>query len=298
MDLTELFCDVDDFCKNNLINKQTLLPNSNGKQKRDRKKSLTDSEIMTILIYFHSSHYRNFKAFYFEHVCNHLWSLFPDLLSYTRFVAIAPTVLVQLCAYLKSRLDDPTGISYIDSTKIAVCGNKRISRNKVFSNTAKIGKTTIGWFFGFKLHLIVTERGGLIALKVTPGNVDDRTPVFEICQNIFGKLFGDKGYISKKLADSLFKDGIQLITTVKSNMKNKLMPMVDKILLRKRSIIETINDQLKNISQIEHTRHRSIWNFMVNLVCGLLAYTFQDKKPSIKGVEPIYQNAPGQLLLA
>jgi hypothetical protein len=220
---------------------------------------------MAILICFHSSNYRNFKAFYLEYVCNHLTHLFPGLLSYTRFVAITPGVLVQLCAYLKSRLNDPTGISYIDSTKIAVCGNKRISRNRVFSDRAKIGKTTMGWFFGFKLHLIVTEQGGLVAVKVTPGNIDDRAPIIEMSQNIFGKLFGDKGYISKNLSDTLFENGLQLITTVRSNMRNKLMPIIDKILLRKRSIIETINDQLKNISQIEHTRHRSVWNFMVNL---------------------------------
>lgn len=298
MDLTELFCDVDDFCKNNPIDKQTFLLNAHEKRKRHRKKSLTDSEIMTILIYFHSSNYRNFKAFYLEYVCNHLVDFFPGLLSYTRFVAITSSVLTQLCAYLKSRLDEPTGISYIDSTKIAVCGNKRIVRNKVFSNIAKVGKTTMGWFFGFKLHLLVTEQGGLLAVKVTPGNVDDRNPVAEMCQNIFGKLFGDKGYISKNLADSLFEDGVQLITTVRSNMKNRLMPVIDKILLRKRSIIETINDQLKNISQIEHTRHRSVWNFMVNVICGLLSYSFRDKKPCIKGIEPIYKNVSEKLLLA
>ena len=138
----------------------------------------------------------------------------------------------------------------------------------------------------------------IMAAKLTPGNVDDRNPVIEMCQNIFGKLFGDKGYISNNLASSLFEGGVQLITTVRSNMKNRLMPIIDKILLRKRSIIETINDQLKNISQIEHTRHRSIWNFMVNLICGLLSYSFRDKKPHIKGIEPIYENISGKLLLA
>jgi transposase len=298
MDLTTLFCDVDDFYKNNSTNQQILLSTDN-KKRRNRKKSLSPSEIMTILVYFHTSNYRNFKAFYIGYVSIHLKDMFPGLLSYNRFVEITPSVLLFLCTYLKSRLETPTGISYIDSTKIAVCSNKRISRNKVFSDIASIGKTTMGWFFGFKLHLIVTEQGGLIAVKVTPGNEDDRSPVPEMCQNIFGKLFGDKGYISKGLADSLLKDGIQLITSVRSNMKNKFLPIIDKILLRKRSVIETINDQLKNISQIEHTRHRSVWNFMVNLVCGLLAYTFQDKKPCIRGIEPIYETVcPSQLLLA
>jgi hypothetical protein len=205
MDLTTLFCCVDDFCKNNSTPQQTLLALDNKKH-RNRKKSLSPSEIMTILICFHPSNYRNFKAFYIDYVSIYLKNMFPTLLSYNRFVEVTPTVLLPLCAYLKSRLGTPTGISYIDSTKIAVCGNKRISRNKVFSDIATIGKTTMGWFFGFKLHLIVTEQGDLIALKMTPGNVDDRSPVPEMCQTIFGKLFGDKGYISKKLTDSLFNN--------------------------------------------------------------------------------------------
>jgi len=249
-----------------LTNKTSEL-SEQGKQRRNRQKSLSPSEIMTIVIYFHASGYRNFKAFYLNQVCPHLHPFFPKLLSYNRFVEIIPTVLLPLCSYLTSRLDEPTGISYIDSTKIAVCGNKRISRNKVFYNLGKIGKTTMGWFFGFKLHLITNENGGLIAVKITTGNVDDRAPVLKMADKIKGKLFGDKGYISKKLFEKLFSKGLQLITTVKKNMKNKLLPFVDKLLLRKRSIIETINDQLKNISQIEHTRHRSVSNFMVNLLC-------------------------------
>jgi len=289
MDLTTLFCDVDDFFKIHSFNQQTSELSEQGKQRRNRQKSLSPSEIMTIVIYFHASGYRNFKAFYLNQVCPHLHPFFPKLLSYNRFVEIIPTVLLPLCSYLTSRLDEPTGISYIDSTKIAVCGNKRISRNKVFYNLGKIGKTTMGWFFGFKLHLITNENGGLIAVKITTGNVDDRAPVLKRADKIKGKLFGDKGYISKKLFEKLFSKGLQLITTVKKNMKNKLLPFVDKLLLRKRSIIETINDQLKNISQIEHTRHRSVSNFMVNLLCGLISYTFQEKKPTIKGIEKLRQ---------
>jgi len=289
MDLTTLFCDVDDFFKIHSFNQQTSELSEQGKQRRNRQKSLSPSEIMTIVIYFHASGYRNFKAFYLNQVCPHLHPFFPKLLSYNRFVEIMPTVLLPLCSYLTSRLDEPTGISYIDSTKIAVCGNKRISRNKVFYNLGKIGKTTMGWFFGFKLHLITNENGGLIAVKITTGNVDDRAPVLKRADKIKGKLFGDKGYISKKLFEKLFSKGLQLITTVKKNMKNKLLPFVDKLLLRKRSIIETINDQLKNISQIEHTRHRSVSNFMVNLLCGLISYTFQEKKPTIKGIEKLRQ---------
>jgi hypothetical protein len=236
---------------------------------------------MTILIYFHGSNYRTFKHYYLEHVCKSLNKYFPNLVSYNRFVEISQTVAIELSAFLTSKFAPCTGISYIDSTKIAVCNNKRISRNKVFKDTASLGKSTMGWFFGFKLHLVVNDKGELVAVKVTPGNVDDRTPVPKMAAKIFGKLFGDKGYISKELFESLLKKGITLITGIKKNMKNKLMDIHDKILLRKRSIIETINDQLKNISQIEHTRHRSCTNFMINLLGGLIAYTFKDTKPSI-----------------
>jgi Transposase DDE domain len=297
MDLTLLFCEVDDFCKEFFLREPTNKI-EDGKPHRNRAKRLAPSEIMTILIYFHASGYRDFKHFYINHVIPHLAPLFPGLLSYTRFVAVIPSVLLPMCSYLSSRFDNPTGISYIDATKIEVCHKKRISRNKVFKGLGEIGKTTMGWFFGFKLNLIINEQGGLLAVKLTAGNVDDRRYVSEMSNEIYGKLFGDKGYISQKLFEELWERGLKLVTNVRSNMKNKLMPMIDKILLRKRSIIETVNDQLKNISQIEHTRHRSVWNFMVNLLCGLIAYTFQEKKPHITGVDEIRNLYPAEYLLA
>ena len=140
----------------------------------------------------------------------------------------------------------------------------------------------MGWFYGFKLHLVINEQGELLAVQLTPGNVDDRAPVSKLTKGILGKLFGDKGYISSKLFAELWNRGLQLVTHICRNMHNKLMPLMDKILLRKRSLIETVNDQLKNIAQIEHTRHRSVTNFLVNLVSGLISYTFQPKKPSLR----------------
>ena len=127
----------------------------------------------------------------------------------------------------------------------------------------------MGWYFGFKLHLINNDHGELLALALTPGNTDDRKPVPDMTQNLVGKLFGDRGYISQALFESLFERGLELITKRRKNMKNALVPLLDKILLRKRPIIETVNDQLKNICQIEHSRHRSPFNFLVNLVSGL-----------------------------
>jgi transposase len=208
---------------------------------------------------------------------------FPGLVSYNRFVEFIPSVLLVLCVYLRtSCLGTCTGISFMDSTALAVCKNPRIHSHKVFAGLAQRGKTSTGWFFGFKLHLIFNDRGELLNLLLTPGNIDDRKPVPKMVRKLFGKLFADKGYISKTLRAELLRTfNVQLVTGIRSNMKNALMPLMDKILLRKRAIIETIIDQLKNISQIEHSRHRSPVNFLVNLICGLIAYCRQPKKPSL-----------------
>lgn len=281
MDLTELFCDVDDFVKLQINNRITDNKNNSN---YFRPKKLSDSEIMTIVIAYHQSGYKNFKAFYFEYVNKYLKYQFPDLVSYNRFLELMSTVTALLTMYLVSKFGKNTGISYIDSTPIQVCKPKRMSRNKVFKNLAAKTKSTIGWFFGFKVHLIINECGELLSVHFSKANVDDRKPVLTMAKNIMGKLFGDKGYISKELTDKLLQNGLQLITNVKKNMENKLLPIIDKILLRKRSIIETVNDQLKNISNIEHSRHRSAKNFVINLLCALIAYAIKPKKPNITGV--------------
>ncbi len=246
-----------------------------------REPRLSLSEILTIIIHFHQSNYRTFKHYYLEYVCQHLQDEFPKLVSYNRFVELMPRALIPLCCYLDYRKGECTGIAFVDATRIVVCGNKRITRNKVFNDVAKLGKSSIVWFFEFKLHLVVNDKGELLAFSITPGNTDDRKPVPEMVEGLFGKLFGDKGYISQALFKQLLQDGLQLVTSIRKNMKVKLMPVIDKILLRKRSIIETINDELKNISQIEHTRHRSVTNCMVNILAGLAAYTHQEKKPAL-----------------
>ena len=279
MDLTALVCDVDDF---------VIQQNKGLKILETRKRPifrLSISEIMTICIAYHASGYKNFKAFYRNYVIPYLLQQFPNLVSYNRFVELKVNAILSLAAYLKSRFGTCSGISFMDSTTIQACKPKRMSRHKTFQNIAKKGKSTIGWFFGFKAHILINENGELLAATLTPGNVDDRTPVREMTENITGNLYADKGYICKKLTDDLLKRGLNLMTAVKKNMKAKLLSMVDKILLRKRSIIETVNDQLKNISNLEHSRHRSLKNFIVNFLCSLIAYTHQDKKPSISRLE-------------
>jgi hypothetical protein len=279
MSLLELFCAVDDF----LLNFEPHWKASRLQEgsQRERAGQLYPSEVMTILIHFHQSHYRTFKAYYTEHVQVHLTSEFPHLVSYQHFVALIPGVLVPMLAYLQSRYGACTGISFIDSTSLSVCDPKRITQHRVFAADARRGKTSMGWFFGFKLHLAVNDQGDLLACCLTPGNVDDRQPVPQMVQRLRGKLIGDRGYISAPLTALLFEQGLQLITRLRKNMKNYLMHLSDKLLVRKRAIIECIIDQLKNISQIEHSRHRSPTNFVVHLIAGLIAYSYQDKKPSL-----------------
>ena len=280
--LLELFCDVDDFCQKfePLWNQQQL---ASGEKKRQRARSLTISEIMTILIAFHQSHYRDFKAYYCEQVSKNWHKEFPGLVSYTRFVEYTPSVVIPLIGYLRTRcLGRCSGISFIDSTSLDVCLNQRIHSHKVFAGLAGRGKTSTGWFYGFKLHLVVNDQGEILRFCLTPGNIDDRKPVPHLAKNLFGKLFGDKGYISQPLAQSLREMfDLQLITKLRKNMKNQLMTWSDRILLRRRAIIETIIDQLKNISQIEHSRHRSVTNYFVNVLCGLIAYCRRPSKPSL-----------------
>ena len=227
------------------------------------------SEVVTIAIAFHGSGFRTFKQFYTWCVLPHWRKAFPNLVSYNRFVELMPWGLMILCCYLHTRTGKVTGISFIDSTPITVCNIKRSRSHKVFDGQVAFGKNSVGWYYGFKLHLVINEQGELLAFSLTPANVDDRKPVQELTKNLTGKLFGDRGYISQALFKQLFERGLQLVTKLKKNMKNKLMCLLDKILLRKRAIIESVNDYLKNICQIEHTRHRSPLNFPVNLLAGL-----------------------------
>jgi hypothetical protein len=278
LSLLELFVHVDDFCQQFLPKwKATLLK---GK-KRNRARSLSESEIITIVIAFHQSGYRTFKHFYLRHVCQNWTKEFPNLVSYNRFIEYIPSVLIPLFYYLRSLQGQPTGIAFIDSTALAVCNNRRIRQHKVFKGVAKRGKNSTGWFFGFKVHLVVSDTGELLNFTLTTGDVDDRKPVPGLLAALFGKVFGDKGYISQALKDLLAEQGIQLITKVRKKMKPQELAEVDKVLLRKRALIETIIDQFKNVSVLEHSRHRAYSGFLWNVATALIAYCHQPKKPSL-----------------
>ena len=284
--VAEIFVKADDFCKHfEREFKNHALPVPVCIKKRNRKATLSDAEIITILIAFHGGQFRNFKHFYLGYVCVHLRDCFPDVVSYNRFIELSHRSAVPFMLFLHYCCrGECTGISFIDSTVLRVCHNKRIKRNKVFKGMAKVGKSTVGWFFGFKLHLIINDKGEILSFYLSQGNTSDSNSkiITRMTKEIFGKLFGDKGYIGKALSDLLFGDGVQLITAVRRNMKQKALSNEEKLLLRKRAVIETVNDELKNICQVEHTRHRSIAGFILNIMSAIAAYSFFPKKPSIK----------------
>lgn len=280
MSLVELFCDVDDFWQRfEPMWKQRLL--ASGTRQRWRKTELSESEIMTILIHFHECDFRHFKAYY-AYVRQHLRSEFPNLVSYERFVVLQKRVGIALYVYLNLCLGECTGVSFVDSTSLPVCHNRRIHAHRVFQDLAGRGQTSVGWFYGFKLHLVVNEWGELIAFDLTAGNVHDIHMLGQLDDTFWGKLIGDKGYLSQPKTVSLAQRGIALVTSIRRNMKQLMMTLEDSILLRKRAIVESVNNLLKNWAQIDHTRHRSPDNFFVNLMAGLIAYCWKPDKPSIR----------------
>ena len=256
--VTELFCIIDEFCKHfDAENAGNLLEDNSGTKRGRRQASLSDSEIMTILLYFHFGTFRNFKHYYLFFIKGTMKSYFPKAVSYNRFVELESRVFFQLMFFLNlGAFGRCTGITFVDSTMIPVCHNLRRYANKVFKGIATDGKGTMGWCHGFKLHLACNDRGEIIAFVLTGANVSDKDPnVFKVlAKRLYGKLFADKGYISQKL-------------------------FYDRMMLRKRYIIETINDMLKNTAQIVHLRHRSVNNFVMNLISALGAYCFFDNKP-------------------
>lgn len=296
--IIEIFVKVDDFHKEFELEFKKFLIFDPKIKTRNRKSQLSESEIIAILIAFHLGHFTNFKHFYLHHICVYFKDYFPGLVSYNRFIELQQRVAIPMMLFLKTKcLGQSTGLNFIDSTHIKSCHNRRIHNHKVFKNVAERGQCSIGWFYGFKLHLIINDKGEILSFYLTKGNVDDRNIklMASMTESIFGKLFGDKGYISKTLAAFLWGNGIQMITKPRKNMKGINLSQTDKILLRKRAIIECVNDELKNICKLQHTRHRSVNNFLFNLMGALCAYSFFPKKPSLN-IQ--FDKDNGQLLLA
>lgn len=290
--VTEIYCIIDEFSKNldTELQKNLKIESKDPASpcRRNRKWRMSESEIMTILVCYHFGSYRNFKHYYLFYIKGDLRQDFPDALSYNRFVELMPRVFFKMMVFMKLHaFSKCSGISFVDSTMIPVCHNVRRYFNKVFDGFARNGKGTMGWCHGFKLHLICNDSGEIITFCLTGANVDDRDErVWKVfTKELYGKVFADRGYIKQELFDDLFGQGIHLVHGLKTKMKNKLMPIWDKILLRKRYIIVCINELLKNKANLVHSRHRSIHNFIMNLCAALTAYSFFDNKPEALPVQ-------------
>ena len=279
IDYDSLFCFVDDFYKGfEPWYKKSLISSDTKKRNRECKMSL--SEIITILIAFHQSGMACFKYFYLELMRNYR-NLFNYLVHYDRFVALIKLAFPALVCLLKTLEGTVTEYLFIDATPMAVCHNLREKRHKVFKGLAKKGKTSTGWFFGFKLHFIFNTHGEIVRMQITGGNVNDRSPVMDLMRDISAKLIGDKGYISKKLSAELFEQKATLITKIKKKMKNYLMDITDKMMLMRRSFVETIFSSIKLLGTLIHHRHRSPINAFTHLFAGLINYQIRTDKPSL-----------------
>lgn len=282
--LTQIFCEIDDFCKQfqQQFNKNIL---TSGKNIRKREFKLSLSEIMTISIFYHHSGYKTFKEYYEKHVCVYFKHDFRDLVSYNRFLELKNLAMIPMIAFLQlSSMHKAMGISFVDSFSLNVSHPKRISSHKVFKGLAQRGKTSVGWFYGFKLHLVINIVGEIVAFYITPGNVADNNEgvILKLTRNLFGKIFADKGYlVNKNLFQKLYSKGIRIVTKARKNMKPVLMDYYDRLMLAKRGVIESAGAILKESMSLEHSRHRSIFGFFSHLLTTLCAYNFRPDKPSI-----------------
>ena len=286
MNIITLFCDIDDFflAYEKWVSTQCL-PETPPLETRGRPRRMYPSEVMTLLIAFHQSNYRTFKHFYLKHVCVYWGAEFPHLVSYPRFVQLKKEVLTLLTFYLATRLGECSGVSFVDSTRLRVCDNRRISSHRVFAGVAERSKTSMGWFYGFKLHLVINHTGDLLDVALTPGNIDDRKPLGTFADRLHGSLYADRGYISKDIREALREQGVNLVYKVRKNMDPLDLSVSDEVLLKKRPLVESVIRELKTQMQVEHSRHRSFENFQVTVFSALIAYQLLEKKPSLNLAE-------------
>ena len=281
--LYQLFMDIDDFMQA----LEAYQAKVNGGKRRNRpgsKASMSQSELMTILVFYHYSGYKCFQYYYEEMVLKDLESEFPKAISYSYFVSQIGKLAQPLFLFAQWRAQQAqrTGIYFADSKKLPVCDNRRIHSNRVFEGVAGRGKSSTGWFYGLKTHLIVNNLGEIVHFVITPANfTDNNFKVLDfLLDDLQGKCFADKGYLTKFFEHFLDK-GIHLITKIRKNMKNVLMNIADKLWLRKRAMIESINDLLMTVFDIDHSRHRSPWNAIVHAIAGLIAYSYYPHKPTV-----------------
>lgn len=288
--LIEIFCDCDDFC-NAMSKIQNKLQIGSGR-KPTRTPSITLSESMCILIVYHHSGIKCFQYFYQRMVEKQMRSYFPKAPSYTRFVELIPRSAIAMFLFVNLfRRGTTTGCYFADSKKLPVCDNLRIRSNHVFAGVAGRSKSSTGWFYGLKLFLVINQFGQVMNGWVTPANIADNnfSMMKRIFQSLKGFVFADKGFISQHAFEHFYHLGLKIVTTIRSNMKNKLMPLFEKLLRKKRGIIESVNDLLMTLCDIDHTRHRSPVNALTHILSGVAAYTYLDKLPSIMAKKIVFE---------
>src|SRR4029450_1677949 len=286
--IVEVFCEVDDFCQAFVPQWEASLLGPGGPAPRGPQPGRWTSESISLLLVLHSSGFKHLKSFYHGFAEPLLRGYFPGMPCYEHFVALQKRAFVPLVFFLVSHLGSKTGLYYIDSTALPVCDNHRISRHKVFADLAQRGKTSMGWFFGSKLPPVFNNRNEIVALKLTPGNVHDTTPVPVLARELTGKLFGDKGYIGQKLAEDLLRRGLTLFTRVRKNMKSLPLSLQDKALLNARNMAETIIGHIKEFSSLNLSKHRSVITAFVHTIAAISAYQINPFKPKLN-LQPRYQ---------
>ena len=281
--LYQIFMDVDDFCQVYQSWKTGKELPGEAFQRPGPSCALSLSEVMTLTIFYHQSGYRCFQYYYEDMVLGDLKSFFPQAVSYTRFVELLPIIALPLYLFTQwcCGQSQHTGNYFADSKKLPVCDNKRIHSNRVFKGVAGRGKSSTGWFYGLKLHLIINNLGQIVHFLITPANVadNDKRVLDILFHGLIGKCFGDKGYLTK-FFDEFFQKGLHIITRIRKNMKNSLIHLSDKYGLRKRALIESVNDLLMTVFDIDHSRHRSPWNAIIHAVAGICAYHYYPTKPA------------------
>lgn len=277
--VVEVFCFIDDFCGqvSHYLASHPLPPGLAPRAAAGRRPSLSESEVLTILVLYHLSGFKCFMYFYQRLVLGELHSYFPKACSYPQFLALARQACLHafLLTHYRCGLSVRSGHYYIDSKKLPVCDNHRIHAHRVFAAVAARGKSSTGWFYGLKLHLVTNQYGELVRFLITPANVADNNQqvLSRLLKSLEGKCYGDKGYLSA-LLEELLEQGLHLVAKARRNMKNMLLSLSDKLNLRKRGSIEAVNDILMSVCDIDHTRHRNPVNALVQIFSGLTAYSF------------------------
>jgi len=258
-------------------------------RKRKSKSRLNLSEKVCISLLYHLSGFNCFKNFYNYEILQNRKDCFPDAVKYNTFIEYQDEISYYLYIFLHKLTKKKGGlINFVDSTSLRVCHPKRIHQHKVFKGLASRGHTSLGFFYGFKLHLIINETGDIAGFSLTKGNIDDRKGLKTINSILYGNLYGDKGYISKDLEDFYQRIGVNYKTKKRKNMKRKT-PFIDKFFLRKRGLIETVIGQIKDMANLNYTKHRSLKGFLRNILSVLVAYQLKKRKPKMKWNLPLLE---------